>query len=82
MSRHSPARPAAHRWSAIAQINHGVTGLGPDSTTRVVATVNYRMTDRASAPVGYRQLDVDHRSGGTRMDATMSGPLPGLTWWF
>lgn len=72
----------APRWSAIAYIDHGVTGMGSDSTTQVVATVNYQMTDRAYVSAGYRRLDVDYRSGGTRMDATMAGPLLGLTWRF
>lgn len=72
----------APRWSAIAYIDHGITGMGSDSTTQVVATVNYQMTDRAYVSVGYRRLDVDYRSGGTRVDATMAGPLLGLTWQF
>lgn len=72
----------APRWSAIAYIDHGVTGMGSDKTTQVVATVNYQMTDRAFVSVGYRRLDVDYRSGGTRVDATMAGPLLGLTWRF
>lgn len=72
----------APRWSAIAYLDHGVTGMGSDKTTQVVATVNYQMTDRAFVSVGYRRLDVDYRSGGTRVDATMAGPLLGLTWRF
>lgn len=72
----------APRWSAIAYLDNGVTGMGSDSTTQVVGTVNYRMTDRAYVSVGYRRLDVDYRSGGTRVDATLAGPLLGLTWRF
>lgn len=72
----------APRWSAIAYIDHGVTGMGSDSTTQVVATLNYQITDRAYVSAGYRRLDVDCRSGGTRVDATMAGPLLGLTWRF
>lgn len=56
--------------------------MGSDSATQVVATVNYQMTDQAYVSVGYRRLDVDYRSGGTRVDATMAGPLLGLTWRF
>lgn len=72
----------APRWSAIAYLDHGVTGMGSDKTTQVYATVNYQVTERAYASLGYRRLDVDYRSGGTRMDATMAGPLLGLTWRF
>lgn len=72
----------APRWSAIAYIDHGVTGMGSDSTTQVVATINCQITDRAYVLAGYRRLDVDYRSGGTRVDATMAGPLLGLTWRF
>lgn len=72
----------APRWSAIAYLDHGVTGMGSEKTTQVVATVNYQMTDHAFLSVGYRRLDVDYRSGGTRVDATMAGPLLGLTWRF
>lgn len=69
----------APRWSAMAYIDHGITGMGSESTTQVVGTVNYRMTDRAYVSVGYRRLDVDYRSGGTRIDVTRAGPLLGLT---
>lgn len=72
----------APRWSTIAYIDHGVTGIGSDKTTQVLATVNYQMTERAYLSLGYRRLDVDYRSGGTRVDATMAGPLLGLTWRF
>ncbi|MCZ0963553.1 hypothetical protein [Paracoccus benzoatiresistens] len=72
----------APRWSAIAYVDHGVTGMGSEKTTQVLGTVNYQMTDQAYLSVGYRRLDVDYRSGGTRVDATMAGPLLGLTWRF
>lgn len=52
--------------------------MGSDSTTQVVATINCQITDRAYVLAGYRRLDVDYRSGGTRVDATMAGPLLGL----
>lgn len=29
---------------------------------------------------GFRRLDVDYRSGGTRLNVTMAGPLLGVTW--
>lgn len=72
----------APRWSAIAYLDYGITGMGSEKTTQVVATVNYQLTDRAYLSVGYRRLDVDYRSGGTRVDVTMAGPLLGLTWRF
>ncbi len=55
--------------------------MGSDKTTQAVATVNYQTTEQAYVSMGYR-LDVDYRSNATRANATMAGPLVGLTWRF
>lgn len=70
------------RWSAILYADLGGMEVGSRWTDQVVVTVNYQVTERLYASLGYRRLDVDYRAGGTRVDATMAGPLLGLTWRF
>ncbi len=72
----------APRWSAIAYADVGGFGVGSRSTGQFVGTVNYQMRDDFYLSGGYRVLNVDYRSGGTRVDVTMSGPLFGATWRF
>jgi len=45
-----------------------------------LATVNYLQGERWAFSAGLRQLRVDHRSGGTRLDATLAGPQVGANW--
>lgn len=72
----------APRWSALVYLDFGGFGLGSEQTGQVVATANYQVNDALYISAGYRHLMLDYRSGGTRMDVTMSGPLVGLTWRF
>ncbi|RWR34451.1 hypothetical protein D2T29_02585 [Sinirhodobacter populi] len=72
----------APRWSAIFYADAGGFGAGSDRTFQIVATANYQVNDNLYVSAGYRQLNVDYRSGGTRMDVTMAGPLLGVTWRF
>lgn len=72
----------APRWSAIAYADVGGFGVGSRSTSQFVGTVNYQVNDGFYLSGGYRVLNVDYRSGGTRVDATMRGPLIGATWRF
>lgn len=72
----------APRWSAIAYADVGGFGVGSRSTSQFVGTVNYQVNDGFYLSGGYRVLNVDYRSGGTRVDATMRGPLFGATWRF
>ncbi|WP_262983254.1 hypothetical protein [Paracoccus mutanolyticus] len=44
--------------------------------------MNYQVTDQLYVSAGYRQLNVDYRDGGTRLDVTMAGPILGATWRF
>lgn len=70
------------RWSAVFYYDRGGFGVGSESTSQAVVTANYRVNDRLGIAAGYRRLDVDYRSGGTRMDVTMSGPVVSLSWRF
>lgn len=74
--------PVAERWSVIGQGDVGGFGVGSRSTWQLVGTVNYRATDNLFLSAGYRHLSVDYRSGGTRIDVDLSGPLLGATWRF
>lgn len=72
----------APRWSAILYADIGGFGAGSESTSQLLATVNYEVNDNLWLSLGYRQLDVDYRSGGTDVDMRMAGPLFGATWRF
>ncbi len=72
----------APQWSAVVYTDFGGFGVGSKSTSQVLATVNYEMNDNLWLSFGYRQLDVDYRSGGTAVDVSMGGPLFGATWRF
>lgn len=72
----------APRWSAILYADVGGFGAGSESTSQLLATVNYEVNDNLWLSLGYRQLDVDYRSGGTDVDMRMAGPLFGATWRF
>lgn len=72
----------APQWSTILYGDFGGFGVGSEQTSQFVATVNYQMRDDIFLSAGYRVLSVDYREGGTRIDATMSGPIFGATWRF
>lgn len=69
----------APRWSAIVYADLGGFGAGSERTSQVFATANYQVNDKLYLSAGYRRLDVDYRSGGTRVDVTMAGPILGAT---
>lgn len=72
----------APRFSAILYADVGGFGVGSESTNQIVATLNYAVTDNLYVSSGWRRLHVDYDSGGTAFEATMSGPLLGVTWRF
>lgn len=72
----------APRWSLIAYADYGGFGVGSEDTHQVLATVNYAGSARLVVSAGLRRLSVDYRSGGTRVDLAMTGPLLGATWRF
>lgn len=72
----------APQWSAILYADVGGFGAGSEHTSQFLATVNWQATDQLYVSAGYRQLNVDYRDGGTRLDVTMAGPILGATWRF
>ena len=74
--------PLAPRFSAILYGDFGGFGVGSDQTAQVVATVNYAVSEKFYISGGYRWFHVDYDSDGTAFEATMSGPLLGVTWRF
>lgn len=72
----------AQRWSALVYGDIGGFGAGSHSTRQLLGTVNFRASEHLYLSAGYRDLHVDYRSGGTRVDAVLSGPLLGATWRF
>jgi hypothetical protein len=69
-------------WTLIAYVDAGGFGVGSDSTWQWLATVNYLHGERWAFSAGLRQLSLDYRDGGTRLDATLAGPLLGVSWRF
>lgn len=69
-------------WSALLYADVGGFGVGSKITAQLLGTVNYQMRENAFLSVGYRHLHVDYRSGGTRFDMRMSGPIIGATFRF
>jgi len=72
----------APRWSLIAYADVDVFGGGSEQTYQWLGTFNYSHDERWAFSAGLRQLRVDYRSGGTRLDARLSGPLLGASWRF
>jgi hypothetical protein len=70
------------RLSLQAQGDVGGFGVGSRLTWQVLATANYILTDNLSASAGYKILKTDYRSGGHIFDATLQGPVAGLTYRF
>ncbi|MGY6411632.1 MAG: hypothetical protein ACXIUV_11500 [Alkalilacustris sp.] len=66
-------------WSALVYGDVGGFGVGSRSTSQVLGTVNYRVGPQVMVSAGYRQLAVDYRSGGSRFDLRMGGPILGAT---
>ena len=57
----------------------GGFGVGSRATWQLLGTVNYRLADQLTLSAGYRKLSVDYRSGGTRFDMRLGGPIIGAT---
>lgn len=68
-------------WSLIAYADLGVAG-GAESTHQWLATLNYAHGERWVFSAGLRQLRLDYRDGGTRLDIKLSGPIVGASWRF
>lgn len=70
------------RWSTLLYADAGGFGVGSESTWQVLATVNYQLRDTVYLSAGYRQLNVDYRSGHQRLDVRLGGPVLGATFRF
>jgi hypothetical protein len=70
------------KLSFQAQADIGGFGAGSDFTWSAQATLNYIFTDRLSASLGYKVLDVDYDHDGHVFDARLSGPVLGMTYRF
>ncbi|PKP84312.1 MAG: hypothetical protein CVT80_08895 [Alphaproteobacteria bacterium HGW-Alphaproteobacteria-2] len=66
-------------WSLLAYGDVGGAGIGSRFTSQLAATVNYEFSERFFLSAGYRQLHVDYREDGMRVDLRMKGPLVGAT---
>lgn len=71
----------APAWSLVTYADVGVFS-GSDTTYQWLATANYAPGERWAFSAGFRQLRVDYRDGGTRVDITLSGPIVGASWRF
>lgn len=56
--------------------------MGSEFTWQLLAVVNYQLRDNIYVSAGYRQLSVDYRSNGRRLDFGMGGPVLGATFRF
>jgi opacity protein-like surface antigen len=65
---------------ALADI--GGFGISSDITWQGMASLGYRITDKASAGLGYRGIGTDYTSGGTTYDVISHGLLLGFEYRF
>ena len=72
----------APRWSLIAYADVGGFGTGSENTHQWLVSANYQPGERWVFSLGLRELRVDYRDGGTRVDAKLAGPLLGASWRF
>ena len=72
----------APRWSTLVYADMGGLGMGSKFTWQIHGSVNYAVKDNVFVSLGYRQLSVDYRDGGKRLDFSQSGPIVGATFLF
>lgn len=71
--------PLGERASVLVQAD---VGVGARRTWQALGTLNVVLTDALSASAGYKALSVDYDEDGHVFDATLRGPVLGLTWRF
>jgi len=69
-------------WSLLLYADFGVFRVGSNATRQFVGAVSYRADRDFFLSLGYRELSVDYRQNGARVDARLSGPIVGATWRF
>lgn len=72
----------AKRWSLIAYADVGGFGAGSESTHQWLLAANYLHDARWAFSLGLRELAVDYRERGARVDVRLSGPMFGASWRF
>lgn len=70
------------RWFVQGGGDIGGFGASSDLIWQVNLALGYRLTDTASALVGYRGLGVDYTDGGFLIDTVAHGPAIGLSFRF
>lgn len=72
----------APRWSTLLYADAGGFGLGSEATWQLLGTLNYQLDEQWFVSLGYRQLSVNYRDGGKRLDFRQGGPVLGATFRF
>lgn len=67
------------QWSSLLYTDVGGFSVGSRLTWQALAVLNYQVKDNFYLSAGYRQLNVDRRSHGQRLDFSLSGPILGAT---
>jgi len=70
------------KWFIRALADIGGFGISSDITWQGMASLGYRLTDKASVGLGYRGIGTDYSSGGTTYDVISHGLLLGLEYRF
>lgn len=74
--------PLSPRWSIIGYADVGGFGVGSEHTHQWLLSANYLHGDAWAFSLGLRELAVDYRDGGTRVDVKLAGPVLGASWRF
>ena len=71
----------SEKWSGTVFADYG--GFSSDSETwQVLATADYKITEKWVARVGYRHISIDHDLNGTPFSFDQSGPMLGVAYRF
>ena len=60
----------------------GGFGVGSEFTWQALATLDWRISERFSASVGYRWVQIDYEASRANIDLDMSGPIIGASFRF
>jgi hypothetical protein len=69
----------APRWSVLLHADGGGFDVGSKRDLMLSGAVNYAVANHITLSGGWRTLALDYRAGQTRLDATFSGLLAGLS---
>lgn len=70
------------RFSVLAQGDFGGLGGGSKLTWQALGTVNYTLNQNISISAGYKWLSVNYERDGRVFDASLFGPVLGMTYRF